>query len=94
VPVYVAPATFDGKHAELLGHGETSILAVTRDLSLRGVGFVHDEQLCGAYAIVTFDLLDAEPVSLLLEVRWSNLPRGCAYMSGGRFLAISETPDW
>jgi len=92
--VYLVPVTFDGQYAIPVDHGETSIIAVTRDVSLRGIGFTHDEPLHGDHAIVTFDLLDDRPVSLLLNVRWCNLRRGSAYFSGGRFLAISETPDF
>ena len=94
MPVYVTPVAFDGRHAQPLEHDGRSMLAVTRDLSLRGIGFTHDEPLHEAYAVVTFDLLDDPPVSVLLEVHWSNLQRGRAYMSGGRFLAVSENPDF
>jgi len=94
MPVYLVPVTFDGQYAHPIDHGGTSMLAVTRDVSLRGLGFIHDEPLHGDYAIVTFDLLGDRPVSLLLSVRWRNLRRGSAYLSGGRFLAICETPDF
>lgn len=93
MPIYVTPATFDGRHVEPLEDGECEMLAVTKDVSLRGVGFTHDEPFEADYAIVTFDLMDGDPVSLLLEIRWSNLERG-SYMSGGRFLGITESPDF
>lgn len=87
MPIYVMPAAFDGQHIEPL---EDVMLAVTRDVSLRGIGFTHDEPLEAEYAVVTFDLMDGDSVSLLLEVRWSNLERAYSYMSGGRFLGITE----
>ena len=93
MPIYVTPAVFDGRHVESLGDGVSEILAITRDVSLRGIGFTHDEPFEGDYAVVTFDLMDGDAVSLLLEVRWSNIERGYSYMSGGRFLGITETPD-
>lgn len=93
MPVYVVPVFFDGQYANPIQPGKT-IIAVTRDVSLRGIGFTHDEPFEGDYAVVTFDLLNEQPVSLLLSVRWRNLRRGSAYASGGRFLAISETPDF
>ncbi len=92
--IYVTPATFDGSHAEPLEDDESVIYAVTKDVSLRGVGFTHDEPLQADYAIVTFDLLDENSVTLLLEVRWSNLEESNSYMSGGSFLGIMETPDF
>jgi hypothetical protein len=93
MPIYVTPAAFDGRHAEPLGDCERVMLAITMDVSLRGVGFAHDEPFEADYAIVTFDLFDEDPVSLLLEVRWSNLESD-SYMSRGRFLGITETPDF
>ena len=92
--VYLVPVTFDGQYADPIDHGKSSMIAVTRDISLRGIAFTHDESLHGDHAIVTFDLLDDSPVSLLLSVRWRNRRRGSAYFSGGRFLAVSETPDF
>ena len=90
-PVYVIPATFDGKYVETL---ETNVIfAITRDISLRGIGFTHDDQFEGSYAIVFFDDINEESVSLLLEVRWSNVEQdGHSYMSGGRFLGIIDSP--
>lgn len=94
MPIYVTPAAFDGRHVEPLEGSESVMLAVTQDVSLRGVSFAHDESFQADYAIVTFDLLNEDPVSLLLDVRWSNLERCSSYMSGGRFLGITKTPDF
>ena len=90
-PVYVIPATFDGKYVEAV---ETdAIFAITRDISLRAIGFTHDDQFEGEYAIVFFDDINEESVSLLLEVRWSNVNQdGHSYMSGGRFVGIIDSP--
>jgi hypothetical protein len=93
MPVYVTPATFDGRYAAPLEDHQDAILAITKDVSLRGVAFTHDEPVRGDCAIVTFDLLDEEPVSLLLEIRWSNAWKGGSRLSGGRFLAVVEAPD-
>jgi hypothetical protein len=93
MPIYVTPAVFDGRRVESLKDGVSEILAITREVSLRGIGFTHDEPFEGDYAVVTFDLMDGDAVSLLLEVRWSNIERGYSYMSGGRFLGITEPPD-
>ena len=91
MPIHVTPVTFDGWQAELVNEGGV-VGAVTQDVSLRGVGFTHGQPLRGHYAIVTFDLMDGPPVSLLLEIRWSNVRKGDAKMSGGMFLAVADTP--
>jgi len=93
MPVYLVPVTFDGQYAYPIEHGETSMIAVTRDISLTGMGFTHDEPLHADHAIVTFDLLDDRPVSLLASMRWHNRRRGHAYISAAKFLAMSETPN-
>lgn len=93
IPIYVTPAAFDGWHVKPCDNVEREILAITKDVSLRGVGFRHDELLEGHYAIVVFDLIDDLPVSLLLEIRWLNLQRTDFYLSGGRFIGITECPE-
>ena len=92
MPITIQSAAFDGEHATLADPEASEFLAMTRDVSLRGVGFLHDDPFEGHYAVVTFDLLDGRPASLLLEVRWSNVPRLGSYMSGGRFLGIVDVP--
>ena len=94
MPIYVTPATFDGKYAESLEGAESEMLAVTKNVSLRGIGFTHDEPLESDYAIITFDLLEDKSVSLLLHVRWSQPEWGYSYMSGGTFVGIIETTGW
>jgi hypothetical protein len=88
LPIYVTPADFDGRYALVREVDDGQNLAFTKDVSLRGVGFTHDELFEGDYALVNFDLLDAGPVSLLVEIRWSNLESRQTYMSGGRFVGI------
>lgn len=89
IPVFVTPAAFDGRYAEPL-RDQYEILAVTRDVSRKGLGLMHDEPLGCDYAIVAIDLLDGQPASILLEVRWSNVEKDDMYMSGGRFYGIAE----
>lgn len=87
MPIMVSPAQFEGETIRL--RDEPPIAAVTRNVSLRGVGFAHDELLAGDYALVTFDLL-GEPISLLVEIRWKNHPGDRNWASGGMYLAIAE----
>ena len=93
IPVYVLPVEFDGWHAARIEGADTELLAMTKDVSLRGIGLLHDELLEGNHAVVTIDVLDGRPASLLLEIRWSNIERRGTYMSGGRFLGVSDSPD-
>ncbi|NIP87326.1 MAG: hypothetical protein GTO03_17935 [Planctomycetales bacterium] len=88
LPIYVTVADYDGRDAVVWEIEGGEALAITKDVSLRGVGFTHEEPFEGDYALVTFELLDAEPISLLVEMRWTNLVRGRLYLSGGRFVGI------
>ena len=90
MPIYLTEVGFDGQQAQPVDGVQPEVLAFTKDVSLRGVGFKHDGPVEADYAVVTFDLLNDEPVSLLLDVRWSNLERGFRYLSGGRFIGIGD----
>ena len=90
MPIRVMPASFDGRHAELLHPGDIGILAVTRDVSLTGVGLLHDELIEAEFAVVDFDHLDGCPLTLLVELRWSNTEQSGSYMSGARFVGSVE----
>jgi hypothetical protein len=89
LPIYVTPVDFDGHHTQNVEQAEC-MLAVTKDVNLKGIGFTHDEPFEGHYAIVTFDLLENNSVALLLEVRWSNRKSGVSQMRGGIFLGVVE----
>lgn len=90
MPVRVMPVLFDGRHAELQHTGDRGILAVTRDVSMTGVGLLHDEPIEEEFAVVNFDLLDGHPLSLLVEIRWSDIEQSGSYLSGGRFVGAVE----
>ena len=92
-PIYVTPVAFDGRYARITDDGEPTFLAVTRDVTLRGIGFTHDEPLDASHAIVTFDLRNGVRVSLLLDVQWSNFKREYAYLSGGTFIGLTDAPE-
>ena len=88
IPIYLSPVDFDGQCVTQIEDVPGAIQAFTKDVSLRGVGFTHDDSLPGHFAIVTFDLMNEQFVSLLLEVRWSNHREDGTYLSGGRFVGI------
>lgn len=88
VHFYVTPVTFDGETVDVLDAGYSAIPAMTRDLTVRGVGFTHHQLLFGEYAVIECPFLDSSNVALLLALRWSNIRNNGCFMSGGRFEAI------
>lgn len=89
--IQVCPVGFDGDAVlyDMGAGGE--LLATTKDLSLRGVGFVHERPLETPYALVSL-ALPSGSLTLLLEIRWANREHEHGYMSGGLFQGIVETP--
>jgi hypothetical protein len=69
-----------------------SFLAYTTDLSIHGIGFSHEEPLVTRQAIVTFDLMNQKPISLLVDVAWTRCLTDRSFRSGGKFLAVTKTP--
>ena len=90
VPLYITCVAFDGEYVEALPDAAGEMLVMTRDVSLSGIGFTHDEPLMSEFVNVTFDRIDADPVTLLLYVKWSNSNQRLPHMSGGNFLGIVE----
>lgn len=88
VHFYVTPVAFDGETVDVLDGGSSAVPAMTRDLTIRGVGFTHHQLLFGDYAVVECPFLDRDNVALLLAFRWSNIRSDGCYMSGGRFEAL------
>lgn len=88
VRFYVTPVAFDGETIEVLDGNYSAIPAMTRDLTVRGVGFTHHQLLFGEYAVIECPFLDRGNLALLLALRWSNIRNNGCYMSGGRFEAI------
>lgn len=93
VHFYVTPVAFDGETIEVLDSSCSAVPAITRDLTIRGVGFTHHQLLFGDYAVVECPFLDRGKLALLLALRWSNLRDNGCYMSGGRFEAILCAED-
>ena len=91
-PVYVTPVIVEGATLRLPAPGLAYTLAYTTNVSPRGIGFTHDEPMLTRHAIVTFDLLDAEPVSLVIQIQWSRCRGDRWYTSGGKFIAVTDTP--
>lgn len=91
-PVHVTPASLHADSLRIPVDAVGSIIGYTIDVSLRGVGLIHDEPILTQHAIVTFDLWEGGPLSLLIEIMWSRYREDYAYRSGGKFLAVTRTP--
>jgi hypothetical protein len=90
---YITPVIMEGATLRRVKTGSDSSVAYTTDVSINGMGFTHDEPLATRHAIVTFDLLDDEPVSLVIEIKWSHCRAHRWYCSGGKFIGVTETPN-
>jgi hypothetical protein len=91
LPIQISPVFFDGENLELLDLAQPFIPAVTNDLTLRGVGFIHQQLLFGDYAVVHCDLLNPGGIALLLSLRWTNVRDNGQFKSGGRFEGLVTT---
>ncbi len=87
VPVYFRLARVRGLSAYCACHAEQS-LAVTRNISLRGLGWVHDMPLLQGQYFVEFDVARGEPLVLLVEVCWTLQEDEFCLRSGGRILGV------
>ena len=70
------------------------LVASTTDVSLRGIGFVHGKPLPTQHSILTFDLDDEQPVSLVTQIQWTKRLTDRSYHSGGKFITVTETPEF
>jgi hypothetical protein len=62
------------------------MIAITRDLSPRGIGFHCDVPILERFYLAEFDSTDDTTVRLLLEVRWVCRKTPHHYIAGGRIL--------
>ncbi len=63
-------------------------LAVTRDVSLEGLGFQHDVPPPRPMFLAEFDVFENEPLIVLIEVRWCRKTNDWSYQSGGRIAGV------
>ena len=87
VPIYLYPAQVKGLTAQADLHAQP-ILAVTRNISFDGIGWVHDAPIPLSRMIVEFDVGLGEPLLMLVEVLWTTQEGKFAFRSGGRILGI------
>lgn len=87
VPVYFRPVQVRGLSV-MVNAASPTYLAVTQNISLRGLGWIHDAPLPPAKYLVEFDISGGAPLQLLLEVCWTVQEDEFAFRSGGRILGI------
>ena len=87
VPIHIRPASTRGLSA-WCEQDAPQWIAVTRNVSVGGLGFDHDLPLPASRLFVEFDVAAEEPVVLLVEVRWSVRQDEFAYRSGARILGV------
>jgi hypothetical protein len=92
--VHVTPVVLENGTLCVPVTAKSSFLAYTSDLSMRGLGFTHDEPLMTRHAVITFDLIHQESVSLLIEITWTRCLADRSYRSGGKFVAITRAPEY
>jgi hypothetical protein len=90
--VYVTPVIMQGTTLRQPMQESASTVGYTSDVSTSGMAFTHDEPLLTKHAIVTFDLLDDDPVALVIEIKWSDCRADRWYRSGGEFIGVTEPP--
>lgn len=91
VPVNLRPARLRG----LTIYTEPDappFLALTSNVSLGGLGIVHDEPIGMPVFLAEFDVAEVEPLILVVEQRWSAEVEAYSYRSGGRILGIARRP--
>lgn len=69
-------------------------LALTSNISLSGVGFVHDQPFCDTTCLAEFDVADVRPLLLVVGLCWTAQPYPFAYRSGGRILGVARGAEW
>jgi hypothetical protein len=89
VPINLRPARLAGLSI-LTDDTDAPFLAITSNISLGGVGFVHDEPLPARIFLAEFDVADEQPVCLLVEACWTARPFPHAYRSGGRIRGVAR----
>ena len=90
--IYVTPAVLDGNDLRLTEETPCCTIAFTRDLSRKRISFSHYSPLSVLHVVVTFDFIDDESVSLLIEINWQHFRANSWYLSGGKLLGVVETP--
>ena len=85
-PIYLRPVHKIGERVTSVT--DKTIMGVTRDISLHGVGFSYDESIETDYVLAEFDLYGSGSVTLLLNLRWQKRTDKFAYVGGGLIIGF------
>lgn len=88
----VTPVVYEANLVLLPQDCGDTIPALASDISLGGIGFMHDDPFSTQHALITLDVANDGLVTLLIEVRWTRDHGQSAHLSGGRFLGVTEVP--
>ena len=85
-PVEVTPLSED--EAALDPSVSETITAYTRDISVSGVGLLHDQPFPSKRVRLTFELLGGDTLSLVALLTWCRYFGDFWYSSGGRLIGV------
>jgi len=88
-PVQVKPLNFNENLSTKNGHN--TFEAYIRDISPGGVGLFHNQLIPSGYVLLTFELQNAETVSIVAELLWRHHQPDGMYSSGGKLIEV-KTP--
>jgi c-di-GMP-binding flagellar brake protein YcgR len=86
--VEITPVNYEDGEIAWPESDESVLRGTTSDISLGGLGFLHDEPLSTRHALVTITAPEVEPAQFLVEVRWSQVQPTGDYLTGGQFLGV------
>jgi len=90
VPFYLFPAFSPGN--DFSPRSQQALIAVTRDMSSRGVGFRCDREIPLGNAMAEFDGYRSGRIRLMLEIRWRRRQSLHCYLAGARIVDVLS-PD-
>lgn len=93
VPIQITPVEMQNGFVCLPEETADSIAGMTRDLSLKGVGFSHEAPVPAQFAVLTFGVPTNCPLSLVIEMNWTRKLKTGQHRSGARFKSLIETPE-
>lgn len=86
VPAYLTPVRVVG--LQVTPFESDSLQIVTRDIAVQGIGMVHDEPLEAESYVAEFDVMEENPIRLLLTVRWTKSLDEWSYRSGTQIVGL------
>ncbi|MCA8995658.1 MAG: hypothetical protein KDA80_01690 [Planctomycetaceae bacterium] len=86
IPFLLQPVRFAGRTA--YSDGDAPMVAVTRDISNRGIGFQCDGHLACRHCLAEFDACDETVIQMILEVRWSKRESRFSTVAGTRIVGV------